>query len=232
VFDTSVVPPPPPPSSAPADAPFVNPWGTPVPSTPPVGAPVAPAAGATTTTTKTKTRRIRTEGLRSRLEMPVQDIKSEPNQTTIIAVAVAGIGLVLIAIIAVIVAHATTHHAATGTFSQSTDACRVVTAEDASTLFGVDAGNPHFVLGTCVYDDGSNELIVAVFRQQARAMYESARSSDARDIANVGDSAYYQDGRLRVLKGSNLLELTVSPIPPNWPSPKMLTLANTALGRL
>ena len=112
------------------------------------------------------------------------------------------------------------------------DACRVVTAADATALFGVDAGNPHFVLGTCVYDDGTNELIVAVFRQQARAMFESSRSSDAQDIANVGDSAYYQDGRLRILKGTNMVELTVTPIPPNWPSPKMLTLANTALSRL
>jgi hypothetical protein len=164
--------------------------------------------------------------------MPIQDIKAPPSKTTMTAVAVAAAGLVLIAVIAVVVSRATSHHAQNNDFSSSTDACQVVSAADATALFGVDAGEPHFVLGTCVYDDGPSELIVAVFRKQARAMFDADRSSSATDVPGIGDAAYFADGRLRVLKGTSMIELTESPIPDNAPNAKMLALASTAAARL
>ncbi len=164
--------------------------------------------------------------------MPVQEVKAPPSKSTITAVAVAVAGLVLIAVISAIVSRTTNHPSPNNSFSASTDACHVVTAADASAVLGGNAGQPHFVLGTCVYDNGNSELIVAVFRQQARAMFDADRSSSAQDVNGIGDAAYYVDGRLRVLKGNNLLELTESPIPQNAPAPMMLALASTAVGRL
>ncbi|MDQ6614630.1 MAG: hypothetical protein M3083_07765 [Actinomycetota bacterium] len=150
------------------------------------------------------------------------------------AVGVVVAGLVLVAIITVVVIFGTTRHVAVpGGVSVSSDACNVVTPDEATAAFGHPAGPPHYVLGACVYDDGLNdELIVEVVRKGARETFTAGRSSTATDVPGVGDSAYYVDGRLRVLKGTSLMQLVLGPTPSDTPSPKLLALANAAVGRL
>jgi hypothetical protein len=140
---------------------------------------------------------------------------------------------VLVAVISVVVSRGSTHHVPSNdTVSSSTDACAVVDSGMATAAFGQDAGPPHFVLDSCVYDDGTHELIVAVYRTNGRALFDAGRSSQAQDIPGIGDGSYYVDGRLRVLKGNSLLLVTLGPIPATTPNPKLVTLASTAAGRL
>jgi hypothetical protein len=142
-------------------------------------------------------------------------------------------GLVLIAVISVVVTRGSTPHVVSNdTVSSSTDACQVVNSDLATTAFGQPAGAPHFVLDSCVYDDGTHELIVAVYRQNARALFDAGRSAQAQDVPGIGDGAYYVDGRLRVLKGSSLLLVTLGPVPAATLNPKLLAMANLAVSRL
>ncbi len=171
--------------------------------------------------------------LRSQLSIQVPDMKAPPSATIVTAVGAAVAGLVLVAVISVVVSRGSTHHVPSNdTVSSSTDACAVVDSAMATTAFGQDAGPPHFVLDSCVYDDGTHELIVAVYRTNGRALFDAGRSSQAQDIPGIGDGSYYVDGRLRVLKGNSLLLVTLGPVPATTPNPKLVTLASTAAGRL
>jgi hypothetical protein len=171
--------------------------------------------------------------LRRQLSIPVPELKAPPSATIVTAVGAAVAGLVLVAVISVVVSRGSTHHVPSNdTVSSSTDACAVVDSGMATAAFGQDAGPPHFVLDSCVYDDGTHELIVAVYRTNGRALFDAGRSSQAQDIPGIGDGSYYVDGRLRVLKGNSLLLVTLGPIPATTPNPKLVTLASTAAGRL
>ena len=177
--------------------------------------------------------RTRASRSRPRLSVPVPAVKTAPSTPVITAVGIAVAGLLLVTLITVVVTRGTTSHLpAIGTPDSSADACRVVTTVEAAVAFGQPAGDPHFVLGSCVYDNGSNELIVDVARQNGRALFDSSRSSVAQDIPGIGDDAYYSDGRLRVLKGSTLMLLTLSPYSIDKPSPKLVALAAVAATRL
>jgi hypothetical protein len=179
--------------------------------------------------------RSRTKGSRTRprLTVPVPAVKTAPSTPIITAVGIAVAGLLLVTLITVVVTRGTTSHLpAIGTPDSSADACRVVTTVEAALAFGEPAGDPHFVLGSCVYDDGTNELIVDVARQNGRALFDSSRSSVAQGIPGIGDDAYYSDGRLRVLKGSSLMLLTLSPYAVDKPNPKLVALAAVAAARL
>ena len=170
---------------------------------------------------------------RPRLSVPVPAVNTAPTTPVITAVGIAVAGLLLVTLITVLVTRGTTSHLpAVGTPDSSADACRVVTTVEAAVAFGRPAGDAHFVLGSCVYDDGTNELIVDVARQNGRALFDSSRSSVAQDIPGIGDAAYYSDGRLRVLKGSTLMLLTLSPYSVDKPSPKLVALAAVAAARL
>jgi hypothetical protein len=179
--------------------------------------------------------RSRTKGSRTRprLTVPVPAVRTAPSTPIITAVGIAVAGLLLVTLITVVVTRGTTSSLpAIGTPDSSADACRVVTTVEAAVAFGEPAGDPHFVLGSCVYDDGTNELIVDVARQNGRALFDSSRSSVAQDIPGIGDDAYYSDGRLRVLKGSTLMLLTLSPYAADKPNPKLVALAAVATARL
>jgi hypothetical protein len=164
--------------------------------------------------------------------MPMPVVKSGPSSTTIIAASLAMAVLVLIAVIAVVATRGPAHHvAAFGTADSSNDACHVVTADEATATFGGNAGIPHFVLGSCVYDNGAHELIVAITRQDAKSLFDASRTGAVVNIPGIGDGAYYVDGRLRVLKGPALMLLTLSPYGPT-PDPKLLALATSSIPRL
>ena len=164
--------------------------------------------------------------------MPIPVVKSGPSSTTIIAASLAMAVLVLIAVIAVVATRGPAHHvAAFGTADSSNDACHVVTAEAATATFGGNAGIPHFVLGSCVYDNGAHELIVAITRQNAKSLFDASRTTAVVNVPGMGDGAYYVDGRLRVLKGPALMLLTLSPYGPT-PDPKLLALATSSIPRL
>jgi hypothetical protein len=160
-------------------------------------------------------------------------VKAPPSTTMVAAVSAAMAGLVLIAVILVVVARGSNHRVVqTDTPPSSTDACNVVTTDMATAVFGQPAGAPHFVLGECVYDDGTHELIAEVYRQNARMLFDAGHSASAQDVPSIGDGAYYVDGKLRVIKGAALLEIALGPTPAATPSAKLLTLAGTAAGRL
>jgi hypothetical protein len=169
---------------------------------------------------------------RPAVELLTPEVKSPPSKTMVTAIAVAMAGLVLIAVILVVIARGSTHHVPLVlTTPLSADGCAAVTPELASAAFGQAAGVPHFVLGDCVYDDGAQELIVAVYRQNAKALFDAGHSGTVQEIPGLGDGAYYTGSRLRVLKGSNLLEVALVPVTPA-PSPKLLAVAQAALQRL
>lgn len=159
-------------------------------------------------------------------------VKAPPSSIVVTAVVVAAAGLVLTAVILVVVARSGRHVSVQEIVPLSSDACNVVTADMATTVFNGPAGPPHFVLGECVYDNGTDELIVEVFRQNARSLYDTGHSALATDVPDLGDGAYFIDGRLRVLKGTSLLSIALGPTPPATLPPKLLALANTAVGRL
>jgi hypothetical protein len=138
--------------------------------------------------------------------------------------------LVAIAVATVFVTR-TSAHTPTAV-NPSVDACRIVTSADATAIFGDNAGPPHTVLNACVYDDGTHELIVSVARTLAKPQFDASRGPAAKPVPGVGDAAYYLNGELWVLKGTNLLQLTLGPVPAPAPNPKVIALANTALARL
>jgi hypothetical protein len=196
--------------------------------------PVAPAWEQTEGKKKQKKERgAKGPRRRPRFAVPVPSVKSAPSTPIVTAVGIAVAGLVLVTVITIVVSRGSTHHVpATGTPDSSADACRVVSPADATTAFGDAAGDPHFVLGSCVYDDGTHELIVDVARQNGRVLFDSSRSSSAKAIPGIGDDAYYADGRLRVLKGSTLMLITLSPFNADTPNPKLLALAASVSSRL
>jgi len=122
--------------------------------------------------------------------------------------------------------------AVASTIKAAPDACGLVTNQEVTAAFGGVAGPPHFVLNTCVYDNGSHELIVALARTDARAQYIAGRASSAQPVAGIGDSAYTWNGRLAVLKGSSVMLLTLVPGASSGVSPAAMTLARAAVTRL
>jgi hypothetical protein len=164
--------------------------------------------------------------------MAIPTVKSGPSSTTIIAASLAMAVLVLIAVIAVVATRGPAHHVvAFGTAESSNDACHVVNADAATAVFGGNPGIPHFVLGSCVYDNGAHELIVAITRHDAKSLFDTSRIGAVVNVPGIGDGAYYVNGRLRVLKGSALMLLTLSPYGAT-PDPKLLALASSAVPRL
>jgi hypothetical protein len=122
--------------------------------------------------------------------------------------------------------------AVASTVKAAPDACGLVTPQEVSAAFGGAAGPSHFVLNTCVYDNGSHELIVAMARNDAKAQFVAGRTSAAQSVAGIGDSAYTWNGRLAVLKGSSVMLLTLVPSPASGVSPAAMTLARAAVTRL
>jgi hypothetical protein len=165
------------------------------------------------------------------LSVPVPEVKTPPSNTIIMAVGVALVGLVLVAVITTVFARGSGRQLVSEG-SSSNDSCNVVTSAQAAVAFGDDAGPPNYVLNTCVYDDGTHELIIEVYRQDAQNLFNEARTGSAVTVPNVGDAAYYVNGELRVLQGSAMLEITLGPVPAATPAPGLLAAARLAVVRL
>jgi hypothetical protein len=218
-----------------------RPTSAPGTSPPPVVRTIPPAAekpgkrsAGPKAPTAEKAAKVRSGRRRPRLQLNLTpDVKAPPSKSMVTAIAVAVAGLVLIAVILVVIARGSTHHVPLSlTTPLSADGCAVVTPELASAAFGGPAGVPHFVLGDCVYDDGTHELIAAVYRQNAKALFDAGHSGNIQEIPGLGDGAYYNGTRLRVLKGSTLLEVALGPVPAAGPTPKLLELARAAVVKL
>jgi hypothetical protein len=167
-----------------------------------------------------------------KLSLPEPAVDAPPSSILLTAVIVAATGLILLAIILVVVAQSGKHVPVNETVPLSSDACNVVNPDLATSVLGQPAGPPHFVLGECVYDNGTDELIVEVFRQNARTLFDNGHGSSAQDVPGLGDGAYYADGSLRVIKGTSLLEVALGPTPAPTAPPKLVKLASDALARL
>jgi len=172
--------------------------------------------------------------LRSRLSVPLPEVRTAPTRGIITAVALAIAGLVLITVITVIVAGTESHpQIGLNQLTPSPDACNIVTSSMASAIFGDDAGRPNFVLGECVYQDATHLLLVQDYHQDAQAVYNATHTSAAQAVPGIGDAAYYVGGSLWVQKGTSIMEITLgSPTPPATPSAQVLTLAREAVPRL
>lgn len=112
------------------------------------------------------------------------------------------------------------------------EACDLVTPADASAAFGADAGTAHTVWGTCVFDNGSHELIVAYAQHDGVSQFAAGQGSDSQAVQGLGDRAYYRNGRLAVLKGASAVLITLVPSAPPGVSPAVLTLAKSAVDRM
>ena len=113
----------------------------------------------------------------------------------------------------------------------SGDACPLVTAAEASVVLGGPASPPANILGSCLFESGTKKLVVAVTKDRAKAQYDETRGATAQNVPGIGDSAFYKDGRLGVLKGQNLIVITVQP-PTTELSPSVTALAKMAVSRL
>ncbi len=147
-----------------------------------------------------------------------------------VLIGVAVFAIVAVTLVTVLLARKNNAHGPI--INSSVDACQLVTAADASTVFGGNAGVPHLVLGDCVYDDGTHELIVAVARFNAKSQFDAGRTKDVTVVPALGDSAYYSGGKLSVLKGTSLIQITLGPTPAAAPNPKVVALARAAVNRL
>ncbi len=181
---------------------------------------------------KARRRRSRQRPRLRDLSMPVPEMKAPPSRSVLAIVGAALAVLVLIAVVSVVLTRPSHHVPALGTAESSQDACQVVTADQATAAFGHNAGPPHLVLGTCVYDDGTHEFIIEIARQNARALFDSSRTSAAQNVPGIGDAAYYADGRLWVLKQASLMQLILGPVPAPAPAPQLLALAHSAVAHL
>jgi hypothetical protein len=172
-------------------------------------------------------------GWTKKRNVPVPNVKAGPSAKVLAIVGGALAVIVLVAVITVVRSqHSTPVVPVLGTTGSSIDACQVVTAAQATAAFGDDAGLPHTVLGECVYADATRELIVEVDRQDAVSSFAANRTSSAQTVAVAGAQAYYSDGKLWVLKGSSLLQLTLGPVPAGSADPVVVKVAQSAVGHL
>lgn len=161
------------------------------------------------------------------------EMNAPPSNKVLIIVGVTMAVLVLIAVITVLANRKIPRPVPLlDTNASSVDACQVVTTQMATAAFGDNAGPPNLVLGECVYDDGTHELIVEVDRIDAQHQFAAAETSSAQRFPGIGDAAFYVGGSLWVLKGPSLVQITLGPVPATAPPPQLLALATTAAGRL
>jgi len=110
--------------------------------------------------------------------------------------------------------------------------CDLVTPAEVSTAFGADAGTAHAVWGTCVFDNGSHELIVAYTQHDGVSQFAAGEGPGSQAVPGIGDRAFYRNGRLAILKGASAALITLVPSPASGVSPAVLTLAKAATNRM
>ncbi|MGH9123173.1 MAG: hypothetical protein ACRDZ8_00370, partial [Acidimicrobiales bacterium] len=253
----SAAPPVAPPGESPAEAPpfgvpppveptpptspgYLSPWAVPGESAPaPPGAEPTSYDFAPTTKPGRPPKVPRAERPPRRPFTLTPHINKGPERSTLIAVGIILIGLVIIAIVAGFLANGYSSSIG-GPPPPAGDACNLVTSDQASAVFGVSAGRANFVLGECVYEDinGTHELLVQDYHQGEQAVYNATHTSDAVAVPGIGDMAYYVGGSLWVVSGKNIMEITLVVMPnnptaaPASPPPGELTLAREALPKL
>jgi len=164
------------------------------------------------------------------------EVRTPPSKSIVLAVMISAVGLIIVAAITIVVARGSSNHSTiSNTVTPSNDACNVVTRAIATAALGKDAGPPSFALGTCIYQNTTQELLVVVYHQQAQVVYNQTHTAGAQSVPGLGQSAYYVGGSLWVLQGTSIMQITETPVggnPPAAPSPIVLAVANAAVGRL
>lgn len=148
---------------------------------------------------------------------------------------VAGAVIVVLAVIGLVIFEASSvakTAASTVRATTASEACGLLSPQEVSAAFGANAGAAHYVIGTCVYQNGADELVVALAEGDGVAQFAQGMGRSAQVIKGLGDHAYYRDGQLGVLKGNNEMLLTMVPAAPTGVSPAVLALAREALPRL
>jgi hypothetical protein len=125
--------------------------------------------------------------------------------------------------------------------SAATDACALVTQQDASTAIGAAAGPPDNSIG-CTYKGPAGETVSVLLAPGDRAKLDAVRAHlqgnpGYQDVPGAGDSAFMQSGsgggQFYCLKGSRIMTITLSLARDTAPpTDALLTLGNTAAGRL
>jgi Protein of unknown function (DUF3558) len=123
--------------------------------------------------------------------------------------------------------------------SAATDACALLTQQEASTAIGAAAGPPDNSLG-CTYKGPAGETVSVLLAPGDRARFDAARTHQQgnpgyQDVPGAGDSAFLVSGsgggQFYCLKGSSLMTITLSLVN-GTPTDALLTLGKTAAGRL
>lgn len=129
--------------------------------------------------------------------------------------------------------------AAAGTVS---DACTLITSQEASVALGVDAGTPSGAAGQCDYTtaSGSMTIIATLYPDSstAQASYAGTRTAARggvpgfRDVSGIGDRAFLtSSGLIEFSKGSTVVIIQVLSSA-NPSTSTMTTLGQAAGGRV
>ena len=165
-------------------------------------------------------------------DIQIPHLRTAPSNTILAIVGVTMAILVITTVIAVFTSSGGGPTTVADNANSTIDSCTLVTGPEVSVAFKSDAKDPHQVLGACVFDNGSHQLIVDAADNRAQTRFDAAKGDSALDIPGLGDSAYYSNGRLGVLKGSRMVLITLVPFSPTAPNPALITLAKSVVGRL
>ena len=159
-------------------------------------------------------------------------MRNAPSTTVLAVVGATAAILLIVTLVAVFLSDGKGPASSADNANSTIDSCTLVTSQEVSVAFNGDALDPHRILRACVYDNGSHQLIVDAADNRAQARFDAAKGDSALDVPGVGDSAYYNNGRLGVLKGSRMVLITLVPYSPTAPDPALITLAKSVVARL
>jgi hypothetical protein len=165
-------------------------------------------------------------------DIQIPHLRTAPSNTILAIVGVTMAILVITTVIAVFTSSGGGPTTVADNANSTIDSCTLVTSPEVSVAFKSAAQDPHQVLGACVFDNGSHQLIVDAADNRAKTRFDAAKGDSALDVPGLGDSAYYTNGRLGVLKGSRMVLITLVPFSPTAPNPALITLAKSVVARL
>jgi hypothetical protein len=122
------------------------------------------------------------------------------------------------------------------------DPCTLITAQEASTALGTDAGTPNSGGGQCAYNTATGSLTVRATQypdgSTAQASYAGTRTAAKggvpgfQDVTGIGDNAFLTGGGLMEFEKGSTVVTIVLLSSGNPTSATMTTLGQAAAGRL
>jgi hypothetical protein len=124
----------------------------------------------------------------------------------------------------------------------TSDPCKLVTPQEASTALGVDAGTPSSAAGQCAYTTSTGNLTIIATRypdsSTAQTSFDGTRTAAMggvpgfQDVTGIGDNAFVTgSGLVEFAKGSTVVIIQVLSSA-NPTASTMTTLGQAAAGRV